>query len=147
MSRPRLHDDGYLAFLRKQPCCCGCGRPEPSQAAHIRIGFFAMNKKPDDKFAVPLNVWCHLNGPENQHKNEKRFWGIRHMDPFAIAARLYATYGGTGGQPRRRRTTIKPRLPKDRRTKIQQRTKPWQTGRKMRTRKSSGSWKRGGSAD
>ena len=117
MSRPRLHDDGYLAFLRLQPCCCGCGRQAPSQAAHIRIGFFTMGKKPDDRFAVPLNQWCHLDAPDAQHENERAFWERRRLDPFAIAARFYAEYGGTGGKPRRPRKS-KPRLPKERRARF-----------------------------
>lgn len=112
MSRPRLHDDGFLEFLRQKPCCCGCGRAAPSQAAHIRIGFFTMGKKPDDKFAVPLNQWCHLDAPDAQHKDEKGFWERRGVDPFDLAARYYAEYGGTGGAPRKKRkprTTIRPK--------------------------------------
>src|SRR5436189_268351 len=64
MSRHRLHDDGFLAYLRTLPCCCGCNRAAPSEAAHIRIGFFAMGKKPDDCNAVPLNAWCHRKAPD-----------------------------------------------------------------------------------
>ena len=116
MPRPRLHDDGFLAFLRKLPCACGCGRPSPSDPAHIRIGFFAMQKKPDDRFAVPLNRWCH----DLQHGNEKEFWQSRGMDPFEIAARLYAEYGGTGGKPKKKRAP-KPRKPKAQRSKIKSR--------------------------
>lgn len=125
MSRPRLHDDGYLAWLRLQPCSCGCGRSAPSQAAHVRIGFLALQKKPDDKNAVPLNQWCHLDAPDAQHKNERAFWKRRGVDPFALAAKYYAEYGGTGGKPRKPRTTIKPRLPKEQRQRIQSRPNPW----------------------
>lgn len=121
MSRQRLHDDGYLAFLRKQRCCCGCNQAPPSEAAHVRIGFFAMGKKPDDRFAVPLNRWCHRESPDSQHANEKDFWARRNFSPFAIAKRLYAEYGGDGGHPKVKRTTIKPRLPKEKRAKIQSR--------------------------
>lgn len=111
MARPRLHDDGFLRFLRQKPCCCGCGRPAPSEAAHIRLGFFAMGKKPDDSKAVPLNAWCHRLAPDSQHQGEEEFWERRSVDPFKIAERLYREYGGDGGQPkkRRKRKTIVPK--------------------------------------
>lgn len=53
--------------------------------------------------------------------NETEFWRMWDMDPFDVAAKLYAEYGGDGGQARKPRTTIKPRLPKENRTKIQSR--------------------------
>ncbi len=52
--------------------------------------------------------------------NEAEFWQRRGLDPFATAAQYYAEYGGTGGKPRKR-TTIKPRLPREQRKKIQSR--------------------------
>lgn len=116
--QPRLLDAGYLAFLREKPCCCGCNRPPRSEAAHIRIGLFAKHMKPHDKDAVPLNAWCHRLAPDAQHQDEIGFWERRGIDPFDIAARLYAEYGGTGGAPKRKRTKIRPRLPKERRAKI-----------------------------
>lgn len=96
--RGRERDNGYLAFLRRQPCACGCGAVAPSDAAHIRMasperGKFptGMQVKPSDRFAVPLNRICHMN----QHgMNEARFWSVRGRDPFAIADRLYARYQG-----------------------------------------------------
>lgn len=118
---PRLLDSGFLAFLRTKPCCCGCNRAPRSEAAHIRLGLFAKGMKPHDRHAVPLNRWCHRDGPDNQHENENLFWEKRNLDPFEIAAKLYAEYGGTGGTPRKPRTTIKPRLPKEQRAKIQSR--------------------------
>jgi len=121
VSRPRLHDDGYLAHLRKLPCCCGCNRVPPSEAAHIRIGFFAMGKKPDDCNAVPLNAWCHREAPDSQHADERGFWERRGVNPYDIAGHLYRQYGGTGGHAKVKRTTIKPRLPKEKRAKIQSR--------------------------
>jgi hypothetical protein len=96
--RGRERDNGYLAFLRRQPCACGCGLPEPSDAAHIRMASpergklpTGMQVKPSDRFAVPLNRICHMN----QHSmSEARFWTVRGRDPFAIADRLYAEYQG-----------------------------------------------------
>jgi hypothetical protein len=119
VSRPRLHDDGYLAFLRTKPCCCGCGRPAPSEAAHVKIGWFTMAKKPDDRFCVPLNAWCH-RGPGQQHDGEAAFWEARGLDPFAIAERLYAEYDGTGGAPKAKRKPKK-RPPPEKRQKIRSR--------------------------
>lgn len=92
--RGRERDAGYLAFLRRQPCVCGCGRPAPSDAAHIRMASpergklpTGMQVKPSDRFAVPLNRECH----ERQHSmSEARFWSERGLDPFVIADRLYA---------------------------------------------------------
>jgi len=95
--RGRVRDTGYLAFLRRQPCACGCGQSAPSDAAHIRMASpergklpTGMQVKPSDRFAVPLNRSCH----RTQHSmSEARFWRERGLDPFAIADRLYAQYG------------------------------------------------------
>lgn len=94
--RGRERDNGFLAFLRRQPCACGCGRPAPSDAAHIRMGNPSLGKlptgmqvKPSDRFAVPLNRDCHTT----QHSmSEARFWSERGLDPFTIAADLFAAY-------------------------------------------------------
>jgi hypothetical protein len=122
MSRPRLHDDGFLAFLRQKPCCV-CGSNERSDPAHIRIGFGAMGKKPDDRFCVPL---CRAHHVE-QGDDEKGFWLNRkghELAAFEIAAKFYEEYGGTGGLPRRKKP-VKPRKPKEQRAKITQRKNPW----------------------
>lgn len=95
--RGRVRDNGFLAFLRRQPCAC-CGHPAPSDAAHIRMASLERGKlptgmqvKPSDRFAVPLNHGCHMT----QHSgSEARFWSDRGLDPFAIADRLYAEYQG-----------------------------------------------------
>lgn len=127
--RPRLLDPGYLKFLRGKSCCA-CGRGAPSEAAHIRMTALAIDKpitgmgrKPDDKYAVPLCAWCHRESPESQHNvgDETTFWAWFEVCPLELAARLYDEYGGTGGKPRKARTTIKPRLPKEQRQKIQSR--------------------------
>jgi hypothetical protein len=99
MARPRLHDDCFLEFLREQGCCCGCGRGPRSEAAHVRLGFRALGKKPDDRFCLPLHPECH----RSQHEGEAKFWAARGLDPFEIAARLYAEYGGNGGTARKKR--------------------------------------------
>lgn len=129
--QPRLLDPGFLAFLRTKRCCT-CGRhplpanPTGIEAAHIRIGLFAKGMKPHDKHAVPMCGWCHRDGPEAQHKmNETEFWAMWELDPFDIAAKFYAEYGGDGGSPKKRRTIIRPRIPKETRQKIPRRQKPW----------------------
>lgn len=96
--RGRVRDNGYLAFLRRQPCAC-CGRIAPSDAAHIRMANLERGKrptgmqvKPSDRFAVPLNRACH----ERQHSmSEIRFWQSVGLDPFEIADRLYAAFQST----------------------------------------------------
>lgn len=125
MSRPRLHDDGYLAHLRNLPCCCGCNRAPPSEAAHIRIGFLTMGKKPDDCNALPLNAWCHREAPDSQHANERAFWERRGVNPYDLAADIYRAYGGDGGKPKISRTKTKPRRPKETRQKIPSRKAAW----------------------
>lgn len=95
--RGRERDNGFLAFLRRQPCCC-CGSPAPSDAAHLRMASpergkkpTGMQVKPSDRFAVPLNRTCHTV----QHSgSEARFWSERGLDPFEIADRLFAAYSG-----------------------------------------------------
>ena len=122
MPRPRLHDDGFLAFLRKQPCCI-CGKTETVQAAHIRIGFRAMAKKPDDRYATPL---CAAHHREQHGMNEALFWATvatLPIDPFLTAEQFYASYGGTGGKPKKKRAP-KPRKPKSQRAKIKSRPFP-----------------------
>lgn len=93
--RGRERDNGFLSFLRRQPCAC-CGQSGPCDAAHIRMANrergklpTGMQVKPSDRFAVPLKRACH----EKQHSmSEARFWSERGLDPFEIADRLYAEY-------------------------------------------------------
>jgi hypothetical protein len=127
VSRPRLFDPGFLAFLRQQPCCV-CGK-DGSQAAHIRMGNpdygklpVGMQEKPSDRFATPLcgpdlmsnRPGCHAR----QHEvREIDFWMYHGLDPFKIAARLYEAYGGDGGRPKPHKA-VKPRKPKAERARF-----------------------------
>ena len=138
--RPRLHDAGYLAWLRTKPCCA-CGKAPPCEAAHIRMTCLAIDKpitgmgrKPDDKYALSLCAWCHREGPESQHNigDEADFWAGFGIDPFEFAAKYYDEYGGAGGKPRKPRTTINPRLPKEQRQKIPNRKTAWPSRRPPR---------------
>ena len=100
--RPRLVDPRYLKWLRTLPCSV-CQKSAPSDAAHIRYGSVAfekrsigMGEKPDDKWAIPLCRECHTV----QHSmNERIYWASVLIHPLALATGLYAQYGGTGGRP------------------------------------------------
>lgn len=95
--RGRERDNGFLAFLRRQPCVT-CGAHAPNDAAHLRMACREIGKpstgmqvKPSDRFAVPLCRTCHTT----QHSGaESRFWSERGLNPFDIAARLFAQYRG-----------------------------------------------------
>ena len=134
--QPRQEDEKHLAFIRTLACCCGCNRPGPSEAAHIRGNWNApdkpaigMQEKPSDRWTVPLNAWCHRLAPDAQHKgSEESFWKRVGKDPFQIARRLWILSGGearaakpqTPKQPK----AIKPRKAPERRKRITQMETP-----------------------
>lgn len=100
-SRGRERDNGFLAYLRRQPCAtCGWAGPPQSDAAHIRMASpergklpTGMQVKPSDRFAVPLCRPCH----ERQHSgSEARFWSELGLDPFEIAEAHFSTYKNEG---------------------------------------------------
>lgn len=134
--QPRLHDPGFLRFIRKQPCCV-CGATVRIEAAHIRMGSAiymkratGMQEKPDDRWTVPLCAWDHRESPASQHNiGEETFWRREEMNPFHIADRYYREYGGSGGQPKKQRTKSRTRPPKNKRQKIPSR--PFPKGRKF----------------
>jgi len=123
--RPRLLDRPYLDWLKTR-YCIACASPPPCDPAHIRSASIKRDKpltgggrKPDDRWAVPLCRICH----DSQHAagNELAWWQSRNRDPFVLAIHYYAQFGGKGGKPKKQRTTIKMRLPKEKRAKIQSR--------------------------
>ncbi|WP_300573467.1 hypothetical protein [Phenylobacterium sp.] len=79
--QPRVRDNAYLAFVRRQPCM-KCGTTQRVEAAHVRAGYpedgwrpTGMQEKPDDVRTLPLCRDCHREGPDAQHKrNERTFW-------------------------------------------------------------------------
>lgn len=93
--RGRVRDNGYLQFIRRQPCTC-CKAAAPNDAAHLRMASprhgkqsTGMQVKPSDRFAVPLCRTCHTT----QHAgSEARFWAERGLDPFEVADALFASY-------------------------------------------------------
>lgn len=96
---PRVECPAFLAFVRRKPCCA-CGAPAPSQAAHVRFSDAAsgnvnpgVGAKPSDRFCVPLCAGCHLDDPGAQHRvGERKFWARVGIDPYALAATLYAQF-------------------------------------------------------
>ena len=94
--RARLRDDKHLAFIRTLPCCA-CLNDGPSEAAHIRSGCLAIDKretgmgeKPDDKWTLPLCWQCHR---EQHSMNERDFWEEQKVNPFTLAQQLYTVSG------------------------------------------------------
>ena len=56
----RIRDEGYLDWIRQQPCCI-CGDDVFVEAAHLRVSSInigkngtGMGEKPSDKWALPL---------------------------------------------------------------------------------------------
>lgn len=111
---PRVRNPGYLGWLRKQSCACGCGKPAPSDAAHIRSGsihygkeYPGLQRKPDDSWCVPLARACHIR----QHDyGELQFWEASGKDPFYLALTYNARYTReTGKDPTV--NTVRPKRP------------------------------------
>jgi hypothetical protein len=91
-------DAGYLALVQCCPCL-RCGM-EPTEAAHVRYASAAfgkssgMQKKPPDRFAVPLCADCHRLARDAQHRqNERAFWEAIDINPLIVATNLYAKRG------------------------------------------------------
>ncbi len=94
--RKRVKNEGHLAFVRSLPCLC-CGNNIETEAAHIRSGELMIGKwatggaeKPSDCWAVPL---CGRHHREQHAMNERAFWKAQGIDPFRVAAFLYASSG------------------------------------------------------
>jgi hypothetical protein len=94
--QPRKREPAFLAFLRRQPCCVGpLGCSGSVEAAHIRFGRpgsgnAGMQRKPDDRDAVPLCRGHHRDGPDAQHRtNERAWWAAHGIDPHAYADVLH----------------------------------------------------------
>lgn len=145
--QPRERDEPHLRFVRMQPCCLPfCKRP--AEAAHLRMSNMSIGKemtgkgeKPHDKFTVPLCPYHHREGTDAQHKsNEREWWVMRGLNPWAIAASLWIESGGAARaaereanpKPKREKRTA-PRKPREHRMKIRTKSN-WPTGRKIATR-------------
>lgn len=121
---PRVLCPGYLAWLRRQGCCCGCGSHAPSDAAHIRSGSIlhgkrhtGMAEKPDDRWAVPLSRSCHMR--QHAFGSERDWWCGHGIDPFKLAIAYYGEYEQHHQRP------VKSAGKPKRKAKIPQRRNPW----------------------
>ncbi|MDB5445664.1 MAG: hypothetical protein JWQ97_981 [Phenylobacterium sp.] len=99
VNRGRVRDNGYLAYLRRQPCeACGAGHRV--EAAHIRSGYAeagwpptGMQVKPSDFRALSLCASCHREGPDAQHRgNERLWWQARGIYPPERCAQVRADF-------------------------------------------------------
>lgn len=100
--QPRVRNNPYLAFLRRQ-CCIhpGCGR-SPCDPAHIRWAppgsgwrYVGKGEKPDDTRCVPL---CREHHDLQHTMHERDYWGgVLGLDPVQTCADLYAAF--LAGEP------------------------------------------------
>lgn len=91
-------DADYLAMVRDCPCL-HCGM-EPSEAAHVRFASAAfgkasgLQKKPEDRWALPLCAEHHRLGRDAQHnRGEQEFWAALGIHPLLTAEKLWAQRG------------------------------------------------------
>lgn len=90
-SKP-LRNKRHRQFVNQLPCAV-C-HAEPSECAHVRIGFLALGMKPGDNLTVPLCAGCHRTGPKAQHSmNESAFWAMHRIDPVTLALHLWNVSG------------------------------------------------------
>lgn len=93
---PRARSGQHLTFIRTLPCLI-CGSRRNTQAAHIRAAnpiygkrHTGLGEKPSDRFCLPCCSDCH----HEQHQgNELAFWQAHGIDPFQVAAALFACSG------------------------------------------------------
>ena len=98
MKRPRQAAPNHLRFVHGLPCLV-CGKP--GEAAHIRMGSVrhgrrgtGVGERPSDLWTVPLCPAHHREGPDAQHgANETAWWAAHGIDPFVVAALLWAHTG------------------------------------------------------
>lgn len=85
----------YLLKIRRLRCLyCGL---EPSEAAHVRMASAAfgkasgLQKKPEDKWAVPLCAEDHRLARHAQHnRGEEAFWEGIGINPLLVAEKLWS---------------------------------------------------------
>lgn len=95
--RGRERDNGFLAYLRRQPCearslggCTG-----PIDPAHIRFNDGPERQNPGgarknhDRHANPL---CRGHHDQQHSMNERAFWSLLGKDAYETAAAHYAAY-------------------------------------------------------
>ncbi|MES2030891.1 MAG: hypothetical protein V4477_17050 [Pseudomonadota bacterium] len=126
---PRQEDPKHLAYVRTQPCCLPFCRRE-AEPAHLRMENLSIGKemtgkgeKPHDRYTVPLCPYHHRLGVDCQHNsNEREWWEMRGINPWAIAASLWIESGGAERAavpaPAKRARPIKERKPRELRAKM-----------------------------
>jgi hypothetical protein len=97
--RGRVRDNGFLAYLRRQPCDArtlgGC--QGASDAAHIRFNDGPDRQNPGgarknhDRHANPL---CRVHHDQQHAGSERAFWERLGLDAYATAAAHFAAYQG-----------------------------------------------------
>jgi hypothetical protein len=92
-------DPVYLAMVRQCPCL-DCGMDPSGTAAHVRMQSGAhnkhggMQKKPADRWALPLCEGCHTGASDSQHRvGEREYWARVGLNPLLVCAKLYAARG------------------------------------------------------
>jgi hypothetical protein len=96
--RPRVKAPTHLEWIRELPGLTD-GVVGSTEAAHVRMGSLAhgkpesgLQKKPDDKWTVPLSAAEH----RRQHSmNEEVFWRLNNIDPLIVAPLLWSASGDT----------------------------------------------------
>lgn len=95
--RGRERDNGFLAYLRRQPCEAAVigGCSGPIQAAHIRFNDGPDRQNPGgqrknhDRHGNPL---CAGHHAEQHRVGEKPFWASLGKDAYETAAAHFAAY-------------------------------------------------------
>lgn len=95
--RGRERDNGFLAYLRRQPCEAralgGCSGP--IDPAHIRFNDGPDRQNPGgarknhDRHANPL---CRVHHDQQHSGSERAFWSLIGKDAYATSAAHYAAY-------------------------------------------------------
>jgi hypothetical protein len=85
---------GHEEFIGELPCLA-CGRPAPSECAHVRTGTDGgVSLKPSSRYTVPLCAACHRTGHGAQHTvGELAFWSRLRIDPLNVALKLWTVSG------------------------------------------------------
>lgn len=93
------NDRAYLEQVRDCPCLM-CGLDPCGEAAHVRFASAAygkasgLNKKPPDKFALPVCGDDHRVAKHAQHnRNEQEFWASLGINALLTCEKLYAQRG------------------------------------------------------
>jgi len=99
LKHPRERNEKFLTFIRTL-ICVRCKTDFDIHAAHIRYADSWFGKrqtgagrKPDDRWAVPLCVVCHVFGQDAQHtRGEKVWWKTVGVNPILLSALLFSHF-------------------------------------------------------